>query len=50
MSLAEDSITSDIRQHFKAEIGCKIFDAAVLGSIPKTPAAYRLKNSCRDVS
>jgi hypothetical protein len=31
MSLAEDSLTSDVRQHFKVEIERKIFDAAVLG-------------------
>jgi hypothetical protein len=31
MSLAEDSLTRDVRQHFKIEIERKIFDAAVLG-------------------
>ncbi len=31
MSLAEDSLTKDVRQHFKVEIERKIFDAAVLG-------------------
>ena len=31
MSLAEDSLTRDVRQHFKVEIERKIFDAAVLG-------------------
>lgn len=31
MNLAEDSLTKDVRQHFKVEIERKIFDAAVLG-------------------
>lgn len=31
MSLAEDSLTIDVRQHFKVEIERKIFDAAVRG-------------------
>jgi hypothetical protein len=31
MSLAGDSLTTDVRQHFKVEIERKIFDAAVLG-------------------
>jgi hypothetical protein len=31
MSLAGDSLASDVRQHFKVEIERKIFDAAVLG-------------------
>lgn len=31
MSLAEGSLTSDVRQHVKVEIERKIFDAAVLG-------------------
>lgn len=31
MSLADDGLTKDVREHFKVEIERKIFDAAVLG-------------------